>query len=480
MTTRMNVEPSTRTAGAPVVSPIRRDPLFALGLTVGYLLAALTLTYPGILASAHAALGLPGDLYLGLWNILWVQGWMAGHHALYLTHLEFYPTGANVAWDTLNLLGSAVAAVLQSRIGLAAAYNTVLLTSLVADGLAMYALARKVGVQRLGAAVAGLTFMSSPYFVAEMLGHLQLVGAFGVPLFLTVLWDLYREPRASLWKYLWLAVTLALTTYVVQDYAVDAVAAGILLLLLHPARPRRRVLGQWWRWAVAGGAYAIMVAPMVYAMLYGPLAVHGGAPQPLRTPFVVDVEGLVVPEPWGLFTGIAAHWHLAPNLVDGGVFPGFVLWAGAVCLWVWRRRLVGRHRLTVRWATVGAVLFAVLSLGPYLHLGGRFYAIPLPDRLLAGLPVWQDTVPERLAMMTALFGSVLVGVAAEVARTRLDGMRSQGRGDNRRTVIAGALLLTVAGSWTGGFPIAPLPRGPMRSPSARRAARCCMCPPWCP
>lgn len=433
--------------------------MFALGLTAAYITTAVTLTYPGVLHYSGEALGLPGELFLGLWNILWVHGWLGGHHALYLTHLEFYPTGANVAWDTLSLPQSALAAVLRSVMGLASAYNTTMLASLLADGLAMYAFARKGGLQRLGATLAGLTFMTSPYFVGEMLGHIQLVGAFGVPLFLTVLWDLYHCAR-SVGKYIWLAVILALTTYVVQDYAVYAVFAGLVLLFLHPDHPWRRVIAQRWRWALAAGAYMAMVAPLLYAMIDGPLAVHGGAPQSLLTRFVVDAEGLVVPDPWGLFAGLGLHWHIAPNLIDGGVFPGFALWAAAIWLWARRRTLSGAHRAIVRWAAVGAVLFAVLSLGPYLHIGGRLYPIPLPDRLLAALPIWQDTVPERLAMMTALFGSILVGVAAELAVAHRNAIAPARRRVTRNATIAGLLLLVAAGSWTAEFPATPLPSVP--------------------
>lgn len=433
----------------------------ALGLaTLTYMLAALVLTYPGILAFTHEALGLPGDLYQNLWNVLWVRGWLAGHHALYFTPLEYYPTGANLAWETLSLPGTVVAALLSRAIGLAAAYNTALLAYWVADGLALYVFARTVGLPRVSAWLAGLAFMASPYFVGQMMGHLHLVGAFGVPLFLSVLWKLYERPRASVGRYLALAGLLALTTYVVQDYAVYAAAVGLLLLFLHPARPWRRVVAEWWRWGVAILAYAALVAPMVYAMLFTPLAVHAGAVTPLSTPWVVDLEGLVQPEPWGLFVGLIPGWRLAPDLLDGAYFPGFVLWAAAVVLLLTRRRLDPQYRPLTRLAAIGTVLFAVLSLGPVLHVGGVTTTIPLPERVLAALPVWQDTWPERLAMLTALFGAILVGVAAHVVRTRVDRAEGADRGRGRRIVVIAGLLLIAAASWSATFRATPVPAVP--------------------
>ncbi len=427
--------------------------------TLTYAVTALVLTYPGVLAFSHAALGLPGDLYQNLWNVLWVRGWLAGHHALYFTPLEYYPTGANLAWETLSLPGTAAAALLSRAIGLAAAYNSALLAYWVADGLAMYAFARTVGLPRVSAWIAGLAFMASPYFVGQMMGHLHLVGAFGVPLFLSVLWKLYERPHRAVGRYLLLAGLLALTTYVVQDYAVYAIAVAVLLLFLHPARPLRRVLAEWWRWGIAVLAYAALVAPMAYAMLFAPLAVHAGAVTPVSTPWVVNLVGLVEPAPWGLFVGLVPGWRLAPDLLDGGFFPGFVLWAASAALLVLRRRLRPRDRRLARLAAIGAVLFAILSLGPVLHVGGVTTAIPLPERLLAALPLWQDTWPVRLAMLTALFGAILVGVAAHAVQTQLEAATADQR-RARRLVIIAAVLLIAAASWSASFPATPVPAVP--------------------
>ncbi len=430
-------------------------------LALVYLLAAVALTYPGVLAFGHAALGLPEDLYQNLWNILWVKGWLAGRHGLYFTHLEYYPTGANLAWETLSLPGTVMAALLAPATGLAAAYNTALLAYWVADGLAMYVFSRTVGLPRLSAGLAGLAFMASPYFVGQMMGHLHMVGAFGVPWFLAILWQLYERPVGSPWRYVGLAAVLALTTYVVQDYAVYAVAVGIMLLWLHPARPWRRVMADWRRWVLAVATYAALVAPMMYAMLLGPLAVHAGAVTPVSTPWVVDLEGLVLPEPWGLSVGLAVHWTLAPDLMEGGIFPGYVLWAAVILLLVVRKRLSRRDRVLAGWAGVGTGVFALLSLGPVLHVGGRITTIPLPERLLAALPAWQDTWPERLAMLTALFGAILVGVAADWVRAEVDRRTAESRpGSGRRIVVVGGVLLIAAASWSASFPATRPPAVP--------------------
>jgi len=443
-------------ASRPAPGPRVADrPATWLGLLIIYGATAVWLTYPGSTQLSTHMLGIPSDAFQNLWNILWVQGWLAGHHALYFTHLEFAPRGANLAWETLSLPGTIVAAAIRPLVGLDAAYNSVLLAALSADGLAGYAFARKLGLTRLGAAVAGLTFMTSPYFVGQLLGHLHMVSAFGVPLFLGALWDLGHRPDGPLARYLLAGFYLALTMYSAQDYALYAVAAGVGLLLFHPAHPFQRLRTTWTGWAALAGVFAVLVAPLVYNMLWAPLAVHNAAATPLTTPWVVDVEGLVLPDPWGVFAGLATSWRLAPDLMDGGIFPGFMLWAGAITVLGMRRQASLAQRRTVAMAAVLTGVFALLSLGPYLHAGGTRLNLPLPDWILASLPFWKDTWPERLAMLTALFGSILAGVAVELARHQL--ARHQLGWAVLAPVVLGLIML---GSWAEPFPATRPPRVP--------------------
>jgi len=76
-----------------------------------------------------------------------------------------------------------------------------------------------------------------------------------------------------------------------------------------------------------------------------------------------------------------------------------------------RRRLPKDQRAVFGALALLAAIFAVLSMGPALHIDGHFYRIPLPELYLQILPFWRDTLPERLAAVTALLVALLVGVA---------------------------------------------------------------------
>ena len=56
----------------------------------------------------------------------------------------------------------------------------------------MYLLARRVSPDRFAAAMAGLAFETGPYLTHQLGGHLDLVGAYPIPVALAVL-----RPRSN-------------------------------------------------------------------------------------------------------------------------------------------------------------------------------------------------------------------------------------------------------------------------------------------
>jgi len=382
---------------------------------LGYLLVALAVTAPGFAHLSTRVIGHGGDPLQTLWNIAWVGGWLAGHHGLFFTRQLFFPEGANLAWMTLALPVTVPAALLRPSVGLVGAYNVVLLGSLVADGTAMFALARRVGLRGWAAWLSGVTFLASPYLVGEARAHLDLVGAYPLPLVALLLWGLLEDERPRARRFVLLGVVLAGAVYQVPDYAVFAGLAALLLLVLHPSARGRLVhvvLVRWRGWLLAAVTALGLAWPLLDALLTGRLVPHEGVPHLMPEVFSADLLGLLVPAPWGLFSFLRPSWHLAADLSDGSYFPGYVVYGAALVL-VTRKRASPRSREVVRCAAWGAVTFGILSLGPRLHLAGDIFSIPLPFAAVAHLPAIGDTLPERLSAVVAMFGALLVGEAVQ-------------------------------------------------------------------
>ena len=64
----------------------------------------------------------------------------------------------------------------------------------------------------------------------------------------------------------------------------------------------------------------------------------------------------------------------------------------------------------VRFMTYMAIIFAILSMGPQLHIDGHISGIPLPGILLARLPLLDSMLPCRLMMYAFLFTGIIIAI----------------------------------------------------------------------
>ena len=152
------------------------------------------------------------------------------------------------------------------------------------------------------------------------------------------------------------------------------------------------------------------MAQCLDALAAGPLAAGSAAVTPSSSPWVVDLLSFSVPPPAGAFRSLGGGQTLFVPYAPLGFFAlaTFVVRLG------WRERSPHERRGLVRLCLVGMATFALLSLGTHLHFDGYLLPVPLPFALLAHLPGFADTLPERMRVLVAAFSSLLVGVATEI------------------------------------------------------------------
>lgn len=427
-----------------------------------FALEALYLTAPAVMHLSSKFIGNGGDIPVNIWIIVWVKGWLEGRHSLYITHQILTPEGANLAWMTLDVPTSVVVAVVSNAVGLVAAYNLAVILSQVLNGALMYHLARRIGLGWFPGLVAGMTFMGSTHLVAESLGHLNLLQAYFILGFIIVLWHILASSTRTLLPYVSLGTIWALTFYAVEDYALYELAAALVIVLFHPAVhgvSKQRLVERSKGWAVAAAVGVAGTWPLWSMLVWGPLApTVSSASQTAASPYVVDLFGLLIPAPWGIFWWLRPHWHLSMGVVEAA-FPGFLtlvaVYAAARLNWP----EPNRQRGVVRMAMVGTLAFGLLELGSYLHVDGAVTTIPLPYLLLAHVPGWGVTLPERLSLLTALFGSILVG--AMVDRLCSMAIARHWSRLHQAALVAGGSLLFIASSSALPFPLSQVPRVPL-------------------
>lgn len=376
----------------------------------------LYMTAPAISHITTLQIGDGGDGFQDIWDIAWIRGWITGHHGLYLTHQLFAPGGANLAWMTLALPANLGAAIISPLLGLVGGYNVMVLLCQTLNGIAMYHLARRLRVGWFAAIAAGATFIGSGHLVAEMLGHIHLLQAFLLIWFVQLLWGILEVPNPQRLRLLLLGALWGVTFYAIEDYALYEFAAAILLFLTHPAIRGHRLptlFGRWREWLWAAGVAVGVSAPLWATLLWGPLSPGlSTTAQTVTTPYLVDLVEFIIPGPWGPFWWLGPHWNLSAGLVEVA-FPGYLvlaaLYAAIRTRWPTPRGQEGLMRVSL----IGIGVFGVLELGPYLHVDGIATGIPMPYLLLSHIPGWSVTLPVRLSVLTALFGSLLVGTMAD-------------------------------------------------------------------
>lgn len=414
-----------------------------------YVAVAVLMTWPAAAHLGDRVAGDPADNSLFVWTT-WVvrQQVLSGQSPLYTTYI-YYPDGISLALHALVITKTLPGVLLQAFLSPSATLNLFLLVSMALTGYATWLLVRYLTQDDVAALVGGLVFSCSPFYLAHAAaGHLDYVSVEGIPLFCYFIVRAFEKRRWQDAVYAGLAMAYTgLSNWTYQLYLLVFCA---LFFVYHLAVERRAHL----RWnvlrqyVVAGGVAAISSAPLLVPAYvasrsgtYDITRYVGGAAL-----YVSDVLGFFVPSP--------NHW-LAGDLVQpvfnqftGGRYEGTVyLGLTVLILAGLGLRRAGRKRGTF-WLIV-ALLFALISMGPGLHILGHYQfsslawmrmgsvakslgipmkpawvqtfdqapMIPLPGALLQLLPFFQWTrAPSRFIAVTMLALAVLAGFG--VARLR--------------------------------------------------------------
>jgi hypothetical protein len=413
-----------------------------IGLAV-YLALAVLLFTSAWGSPQTTAVGLGTDPIFSIWFLRWVP-FALGHgwNPLLTTYLD-YPAGANLSWSGLFPLPALLLSPVTLWLGPVVAYNVLATLALAFSAGAGFFAARRYVSSPFAAALAGLLYGFSPALIAQSLGHPQIAVAFIPPLMLLALDEMLVRQR---WTYLrsgallgLLGAAQLLTGEELLAAEVIVGAAGAALLMAARRRDIASHLGYAVRAAgVAAVLFLVLVAGPLASQFLGPQRVVGSL-QPANV-YVSDLLNFIVPTSVQQFApGFALQLsdQFSGSLAEWNAYLGVPL---LVLLVVAAIRY--REQLVLRLCALLAFLFALLSLGITLHVGGHITPIPvvllaisfvglrgwIPLRailytfigLWAGLaivPVVSNILPGRLMLFVFLFvGILLAGVVDQVLR----------------------------------------------------------------
>lgn len=416
----------------------RADAVVALVVFSGI---AILWSWPLASRIAGAIPGVDGDI----WSYVWAMGLarLAVWNGFNPFHTEqiFFPLGGatQLLWGTA--LPSFASIPLQLAFGLIPAFNLVYLAASALTGLGMYLLACDVlgdargGSSRRAVQAAALVSALAFAFGALRSGYgLAFTNLFHTEFIPFYILSLRHVTRKRQLKHAALAgLFLALNAYVDFQIAaflvvLTALWAGwdVLTQGREWTRRDRRALAVRWAAmvAVAGG----LALPML-GFLLNDFAIEGGnyiRVYPLRysadrsydlLSFVLPnarstlYGGLPTPRVNGVNASLATpdESEMSP---DRQAFLGFTTMALALVGIAAYRRALGF------WIAV-TVFFAILALGPVLHIAGSVTPVPLPFALINNIPILNHIrIPMRYGLMVSFGTALLAGGGALALATR--------------------------------------------------------------
>lgn len=406
--------PARPSRAVRMASAIRRDGPVGLGALLFYLTCALILTADAWRSPATRWIGGCCDPQQSIWFLQWLPfAVWNGADPLFTTMLAS-PDGVNLMWNSAMTPLSVIAVIPTLIGGPVFAYDVMIVLALALDGWLAWLVLRRYTPGRAGPIVGGLVYAFSPYLVSHAAHHLNLTTAWAPPLFLLVLDELLVRRRFPPWA---LGIALGLISAVQllaseEVLATSVIAAGVVVLVMAACRPGE----------IAGGlrrlAPALVVATLTFLPLAArPLWMQFAGPQRIEgsvlgpAGFSTDLLNLVLPTPYQLFAPVAAtevSRHFSGLYHEAGAYLGLPLLVLLVAVAVRRW-----SDLRVRVPFIVALVLLVLSLGPYLLVGGEETGVPMPWLPFSLLPLLDNVITARFALYAWLAVAVIVAVVTD-------------------------------------------------------------------
>jgi hypothetical protein len=349
------------------------------------------------------------------WYMTWTP-WALLHHLNPLhSDYVFAPGGANLAWFAFIPGPAIVAWPITKIFGPMAALNTVMAVAPALAAWAAYLLCDRITGRFWPSLIGGYLFGFSAYTAANMIGFINLILIFPVPL---LVYLVIRRTEGSYGPVAFVAAfaacLVALFSASTELFGTATIFLGFafVVAVIFAGRIRRELLKTGTLVVLAGAIAGVLLLPYVADVIrHAPAA-------PLNPPEranAADLWTFVLPSPMQAVGGrellpYTMKHVLLPKL-DGFAYMGIgvLLMLVGFAVTEWRRRET--------WLLLGFVgIVSLLTLGPTLHVGTQARG-SLPGKLLFDLPLIQSAIPVRFAAYSAL----AIGVIAALWLARASG-----------------------------------------------------------
>jgi hypothetical protein len=455
----------------------RRSVHLAVGVLVVYAVIACVIFWPtGPLDSTNLPKGVLGDPDEMTWFLAWTPWALTHGHNILLSNAIDLPRGVNLANNTSVPLLGILATPFTLTLGPIATFNLLLRCALILSAGTSYFVFRRWCTGTTGPFLGGLLFGFSPALLSHLhtFGHLDLIFVPFLPALVALVDELVvRQRRSPVPIGLLLGLVAAAEYLVSAELFADAALLGAVTLVWLGARHHRLVRSHW-RHLVIGlgaglGGFLVIAGYPIYLALLGPNHLTGPVQAVAHLQrFRTDLAEIALPDPRQLLAPARlarlSTQTLSPMTKAGGAgelggYLGVPLLITTAALGIRFRRV---HVIGV--AALLALSAFVASLGSRLQIAGHVTGVPLPELLLAKLPLFDNAVPARFSIFVALF----VAMAFAIALDRF--IHTGQRSTPMRIVTSGLVILGVGASVATLVPRIPVSKETTALPTALATA----------
>jgi hypothetical protein len=380
-------------------------------------LAILTIGWHAILRpqTVCACVG-TGDPALFMWFLAWWPHAMVHGLNPFDSHYLWSPSGVNLGQTTAIPTAAIVMAPVTALFGPIFSYNVLSIASPALAAFTAYLLCRRLVRRELPAVAGGLLFGFSSYEFSQLLGHLNLVLIFLIPVMVHITLRRVDREISRRTYVLLMALLLILQMGLSTELLAEAAFLGMVMLIAArflAAQPQRAWMTTLILETVTAGLVAIVLtSPFLYYAFFS-----GGLPPgnpALSDTYPLDVANLIFPT---IVTWLGHHdfQSLWSTFDKGDVSEsnGYFSIAILVAFSAWFFS-TGRRSVLGKLLAVAIVTSVLLALGSHLHVAGQ-QTVTLPFDWVKTLPIFDNIIPSRIVMFAGL--AISIGVAAWLART---------------------------------------------------------------
>lgn len=382
--------------------------LLSLCALFAYLVIAYLYFGRGLLGQMNHALSGDGgsDTYIYLWGLHWWPYVIAHHAHAFLTRIVWSPTGYNLTHATTIPGLFFLTLPIQLLSTPMVAYNV---GAIFTPGLAawsMFLLAFYLTKRFLPALFAGCFFGFSGYIIGQMAGHYNLTGGIFIIPLLILCGFLYLNDdiRGKLFVALSALGLLFLFSVSLEIFTTFTFAWIVTLLIGYFFSSRKtNIKSLFIRSILAYVIAGIILSPFLYYFFTD--HIMGGYVNSVTT-YSNDLLGFIIPTHFYLLSSpgtltVSSHFLGFPAEQDAYLGAPLILLLIVFFAKEWARRYV-KYLLTL------LLIFAIVSMGPVLHIDGSKLITILPNKILFHLPLIKNSLPGRYAVYTSLITSLIV------------------------------------------------------------------------